>query len=302
MFTKEGLSAIKELKNNTIMNIMTEAQLTAYSKHLNTFIDSFPALADKMRQAIDVRSFNMLATNLGEAADMLENITATAMAKDARSKSNELKGGGANAIDHDETEAFVEKLILNASTLSIEIQMSAHKKAAPAATTAAAKPAPKRSVPQIFTAGTGGTPVSDEPPDPTYEKGASGAPKIFSAGETHSGGILAVDNAIMFLNTLKKLLKDSPYTVHCVDSGSQAMEYLQTNRPSLFLLDVEMPGMDGYQLAQQIKAAGHTAPILFVTANSSRNYVERAISVGAVGLLMKPLRQNQLLDKIKEFI
>jgi len=114
--------------------------------------------------------------------------------------------------------------------------------------------------------------------------------------------ILAVDNAIMFLNILKRLMKDAPYNLECMTSCDAALEYLQNNNPDLILLDVEMPDMDGYELAKKIKSSGQKAPIIFITANSAREYVDKAMDVGAVGLLMKPLRINQLLSKIKEFI
>jgi len=60
--------------------------------------------------------------------------------------------------------------------------------------------------------------------------------------------------------------------------------------------------MDGYELARRIKATGNSAPIVFITANSAREYVDKAINVGAVGLLMKPVRGHTLLAKVKEFI
>jgi CheY-like chemotaxis protein len=114
--------------------------------------------------------------------------------------------------------------------------------------------------------------------------------------------VLAVDNAVMFLNTLKRLLADAPYELVCLTSGEEALMFLESNKPDVILLDIEMPVMDGYELAQKIKQRGHKAPIIFITANSDREYVDKAVEVGAAGLLMKPLRINQLLAKLKEFI
>jgi CheY-like chemotaxis protein len=116
--------------------------------------------------------------------------------------------------------------------------------------------------------------------------------------------ILAVDDSVMFLNTLKKLLKDSPYELHCLTSGEGALQFLAANikQPSMILLDIMMPGMDGYELARRITSKGNTAPILFITANSGREYVDKAVELGAVGLLVKPIRIRQLLKKIKEFV
>ncbi|MCL2081571.1 MAG: response regulator [Oscillospiraceae bacterium] len=113
--------------------------------------------------------------------------------------------------------------------------------------------------------------------------------------------ILAVDNAAMFLSTLKRLLEGEPYELHCESSGDDALRFLDSNRPDLILMDIEMPDIDGYELARQIKRKGHRAPILFITANSDKEYAERAEKEGAAGLLIKPLRRNQLMEKIREF-
>jgi CheY-like chemotaxis protein len=116
------------------------------------------------------------------------------------------------------------------------------------------------------------------------------------------GKILAVDNALMFLNSLEKYLSGTPYDLHCVSSGRDALEYLDENRVNLILLDVEMPLMDGYELARRIKQRGINAPIIFVSANSEQEDIDRMVAAGASGVLPKPFRANQLLAKIKEFI
>ena len=122
------------------------------------------------------------------------------------------------------------------------------------------------------------------------------------AGKHKKANIFAVDNAVMFLNTLKKLLLDHPYEVTCMTSCTDALQYLRDNQPDVILLDIEMPEMNGYELARRIKQSGQKAPIIFITANSAREYVDKAVEVGAVGLLMKPLRVNQLLAKLREFV
>jgi len=116
------------------------------------------------------------------------------------------------------------------------------------------------------------------------------------------GNILAVDNAIMYLNTLKKLLDNQPYNLYCTTSCEEALRITKQNKPDLILLDIEMPEMNGYDLARKIKEGGCRSPIVFITANSARSYVDKAVEVGAQGLLMKPLRINQLLEKINELI
>jgi CheY-like chemotaxis protein len=285
MFTREGLLSVSDLKLAGKLDGMSDRQFEGYKEVLNAFIDSFPNIADKMRKAVDDKAYSALGKGVADVCDMLDRIYASELSRDARKQFGTIAAAGSNA-DQDLAEAFVEKFILNTSSLSIDIQMSARKASA----------APK-GVPTLFTAG--------QQSAPTATKGTSGAPLIFTAGSTSSSGkplILAVDNAIMFLNTIKKLLNNTPYELHCISSCSEAIQFLQVNRPSLFLLDIEMPEMDGYELARRIKGMGHTAPIVFITANSAREYVDRAVDVGAVGLLMKPIRSHTLLAKVKEFI
>jgi CheY-like chemotaxis protein len=112
--------------------------------------------------------------------------------------------------------------------------------------------------------------------------------------------ILAVDNAVMFLNTLKKLLKDAPYDVDAKTSEEEVFEYLGSNRPDIILMDVEMQDIDGYDLVLKIKKSGHNAPVIFITANSDKEYADKAAEAGAAGFLIKPLRLHQLLEKLEE--
>jgi len=67
-------------------------------------------------------------------------------------------------------------------------------------------------------------------------------------------------------------------------------------------LDVEMPEISGYELAARIKQRGIKAPIIFISANTEKEDIEKAEKAGAAGFLPKPFRPNQLLDKIKEVI
>ena len=114
--------------------------------------------------------------------------------------------------------------------------------------------------------------------------------------------ILAVDNAVMFLNSLKRYLQDEPYDLHCVTSGDEALKYLKDNKVDLILTDVEMPGMNGYELAREIKLCNIRAPIIFITANAEKEDLDRATAAGAASVLAKPFRTNQLLEVVKKYI
>lgn len=112
--------------------------------------------------------------------------------------------------------------------------------------------------------------------------------------------ILAVDDSSFILNILKSVLQNAGYKFNGVPSGEVALRFLMKNEPDLLLLDIEMPGMNGYELAKEIRTRGYKAPIIFLTGNSSKEYVIKAIGAGAADFIMKPFEKEHVLDKIKK--
>ena len=114
--------------------------------------------------------------------------------------------------------------------------------------------------------------------------------------------ILAVDDTTLSLNILKKLIQETPYKIVCVNSGVAALRFLENNKPDLFLLDIEMPVMNGYELAGKIREIGQTAPIIFLTGNSSQEAVTDAIKAGAADFILKPINREYVLKMIHKYI
>ncbi len=114
--------------------------------------------------------------------------------------------------------------------------------------------------------------------------------------------ILAVDDTPFFLTTLKKILQDTGYKLLFVTSGSDALKSLEKHHPDLVLLDIEMPEMDGYELAAQIRKRGEKAPIVFLTGNAKRENVVRAVEAGAADFIVKPVNKEGVLAKIERYI
>jgi len=114
--------------------------------------------------------------------------------------------------------------------------------------------------------------------------------------------ILAVDDTAFFLTILKKILSDTRYILTCVSSGRDALKYLEKHQPDIFLLDIEMPGMDGYELATRIKESGQKAPIIFLTGNAKKEHLAKAVKSGAVDFIIKPINKDVLLTKIHKYL
>ena len=98
------------------------------------------------------------------------------------------------------------------------------------------------------------------------------------------------------------LIQNTPFKITCVNSGEAALHYLETHQPDLFILDIEMPEMNGYELAEKIRERGQKAPIIFLTGNFSVAYVKRAVEAGAADFITKPINKNHVLNRIKKHI
>ncbi|MGI9296107.1 MAG: response regulator, partial [Pseudomonadales bacterium] len=86
--------------------------------------------------------------------------------------------------------------------------------------------------------------------------------------------------------------------------GVEAMSMLQDERPDLMLLDIEMPRMDGFEVANQIRHHSELSelPIIMITSRTGDKHRERAISIGVNNYLGKPYQELELLDAIADLI
>ena len=103
---------------------------------------------------------------------------------------------------------------------------------------------------------------------------------------------LIVDDSRSARVILSRMLEQHDMTVDTAESAEQALEYLQRNRPDVIFMDHLMPGMDGFQAVQAIKADPLTAtiPLMMYTSQEGELYVSQARALGAVGVLPKTVR------------
>jgi signal transduction histidine kinase/DNA-binding response OmpR family regulator len=116
--------------------------------------------------------------------------------------------------------------------------------------------------------------------------------------------ILLVDDRPENLLALEAVLSSPGYHLIKVDSGDAALRYLLDHDPALILMDVQMPGLDGYETAALIKKSKRTReiPIIFVTAlNLDEGYVHKAYDHGAVDYVYKPFDTHILRSKVAVF-
>jgi two-component system cell cycle response regulator DivK len=118
------------------------------------------------------------------------------------------------------------------------------------------------------------------------------------------GTILYVeDNPENRLLVRRVLLADG-YSLVEAGNANEALGVLNDNRPDLILMDINMPGVDGYTLTTQIKAmAGfERVPILAITANVMRGDREKTLQAGCDGYIQKPIDIDQLTREIERFL
>ncbi len=112
--------------------------------------------------------------------------------------------------------------------------------------------------------------------------------------------ILIVDDNLENLNLLFDGLRSAGYEVMVAQDGPSALKRVAVRKPDLIVLDVIMPGMDGFTVAQQLKAqpASQDIPIIFLTAVNETASIVKGFVVGGVDYLVKPLRMEEALARI----
>ena len=116
--------------------------------------------------------------------------------------------------------------------------------------------------------------------------------------------ILLVDDQESVLKLLDAILKVRNYDVVYASNGLDAVDIALSMKPDLILLDIMMPGIDGFKVCQTLKANIPTMdiPVVFLTARGDDADRELGEKVGASGFVKKPFRSAELLNIISELI
>jgi DNA-binding response OmpR family regulator len=116
--------------------------------------------------------------------------------------------------------------------------------------------------------------------------------------------ILVVDDDPGILRTVSRILREAGYEVHASRHPTRAVRLAACVRPSLAILDVSMPRLSGFDLAQDLQAGGGTSkiPCMFLTAQGTGDNIEQAREVRARGYLEKPFRKEALLAVVRQIL
>jgi PAS domain S-box-containing protein len=117
----------------------------------------------------------------------------------------------------------------------------------------------------------------------------------------HVGRILVVDDTSANLQLLTNLLTGQGYGVHPASDGELALRFVQSILPDLILLDIKMPGMDGFEVCRRLKADQRTAsiPIIFISILEDEGDKVKGFQAGAVDYITKPLQPEEVLARVE---
>jgi CheY-like chemotaxis protein len=141
----------------------------------------------------------------------------------------------------------------------------------------------------------GGEEASSEPSSP--------GPTLAPSTEGTRAKILVVDDTPQNVKLLETVLTGQGYAVISAVTGEQALTEVSEERPDLILLDVVMPGMDGYEVCRRLRADEQTAllPVVMVTARAEEERI-KAIEAGADDFVTKPFDQAELMARMRSLL
>ncbi|MFT5757768.1 MAG: CheY-like chemotaxis protein [Alteromonadaceae bacterium] len=114
--------------------------------------------------------------------------------------------------------------------------------------------------------------------------------------------ILIVDDSAIALRHISKMIVPLGHKIHVAKSGLQALKLLTTINPTLILMDLGMPDMDGFECCERLKRSAGRAhiPIIFLSGSHDDKDKEKAINLGAKDYITKPVSKDALFSKLAE--
>jgi two-component system OmpR family response regulator len=114
--------------------------------------------------------------------------------------------------------------------------------------------------------------------------------------------VLVVDDEATVRYLLSHVLTHAGYAVEVATDGESALEGIQAGRPDLVVLDLMMPGLDGWGVLERLKASPFRPPVLVVSAHGDSETPGRAAQAGAAGYMTKPFALKKLVETCGQII
>jgi two-component system cell cycle response regulator DivK len=100
------------------------------------------------------------------------------------------------------------------------------------------------------------------------------------------------------------MLAHAGFRVVEAEDGYQALEKVKAEKPDLILMDLSIPGVDGWEVTRRLKSLEHSKaiPIIALTAHAMRGDEERALQAGCDGYLAKPISPKKVVEEVKKYL
>jgi two-component system cell cycle response regulator DivK len=113
--------------------------------------------------------------------------------------------------------------------------------------------------------------------------------------------ILIVEDIDLNIDLLMQLLEDE-YNILIAKDGAHGVALTEQNKPDLVLMDISLPVMDGYEATRNIRKTFQSLPIIGLSAHAMQGDAERAVAAGCTDYMTKPVDEDLLLQKLKEYL
>jgi two-component system, cell cycle response regulator DivK len=113
--------------------------------------------------------------------------------------------------------------------------------------------------------------------------------------------ILIVEDVELNIDLLTQILEDD-YQLLVARDGAEGVALAQQHNPDLVLMDIALPGLDGYEATRRIRARMRTLPIIGLSSYAMTGDAEKAIAAGCSDYMTKPIDEDVLLKKIKDYL
>jgi len=122
---------------------------------------------------------------------------------------------------------------------------------------------------------------------------------VIQSTDQATARVLVVDDEPNIADVISMALKYNDFEVATAGDGNQALEQVAEFRPDLIVLDVMMPGLDGFQVAKRLAERSADIPILFLTARDTTDDKIRGLTIGGDDYMTKPFSVEELIARIK---
>jgi two-component system, cell cycle response regulator DivK len=113
--------------------------------------------------------------------------------------------------------------------------------------------------------------------------------------------VLIVEDVELNIDLLTQLLEDD-YNLLVAKDGAEGVAITEQKEPDLVLMDISLPGMDGYEATRAIRKTFPSLPIIGLSAHAMQGDAEKAIAAGCTGYLTKPVDEDLLFQKLQEYL